>query len=80
MNASELKQHEGQVLELRFSDGHCVQARLITVDYEDPAELIYEIIKVVSVGPPMWSDISPGTIASAPLGELGDFRFLGAGG
>jgi hypothetical protein len=53
------------ILELTFTDGHVVRAKLLTVDLDIPREIIYEVIEVVQRGPEKLGKVKPGTVASA---------------
>jgi hypothetical protein len=47
-----LKAHEGQVLELRFTDGYAAVVRLLDVSEEhEDSDVIYDVLKVLSWGP-----------------------------
>lgn len=72
---TELKQHEGHVLELRFKDGFTVRARLIDVDpHSNRHELIYDPLEVLD-----WGPLKPGSIqphATAAAAELDSWTAL----
>jgi hypothetical protein len=62
-----------RVVELRFSNGHVVLARLFLVN-PDNDEIIYDVLKVVHVGPSKLAKLRPGAgLASAKLSDLEDF-------
>jgi len=74
MPVTNLQQYEGKTGLLCFSDGHEVQARIVHVDAEDRNEVIYDVVQVVKPGRSEWASIRPGTTATAPLGEVAQFR------
>ena len=65
-----LKGSVGKTVDLEFNDGHAVRAKLITVDQDDPTEIIYDIIEVLQAGP---ITIRAGTVASANPADLKRF-------
>jgi hypothetical protein len=67
-----LKQATGKLVVLRFKDGHTVLARVILVDADRPAEVIYDIVKVIRRGPSQWESVRAGTVAAADPSELED--------
>jgi small nuclear ribonucleoprotein (snRNP)-like protein len=68
-----LRDQAGKEIELEFSDGHVVRGVLLSAD-EDPAEILYRVIRVLEQGPAQYAGIKVGTIASADLTELKTFR------
>ena len=76
----ELARHRGHTVRLTFRDGHVIVAKVIAVDFEEPAEIIYEVHAVVEVGPPHLAAVRPGRVAAAPLEQLRDFLVIGDGG
>jgi pimeloyl-ACP methyl ester carboxylesterase len=69
----ELAHQRGKAVTLSFRDGHVVLARIVSVDFEPPSEVIYEVLAVMEVGPPHLADVKPGRVAAAPLEEIRDF-------
>lgn len=69
----ELSHLRGREVTLAFRDGHVVQAKVVSVDFEEPPEIIYEVHAVMEVGPPHLADVKPGRVAAAPLEEIRDF-------
>lgn len=67
-----LRRLTGEIVELRFKDGHVVLARLVLVDREEPLEFIYDIIRVLQQGPERWRGVQAGTVAAADPQELAD--------
>jgi len=62
-----------RVVELHFSNGHVVVAKLFLVNPKDD-EIIYDLLKVVQVGPSKLEKVKPGRgLASARLSDLEDF-------
>lgn len=76
----ELAHHRGHTVRLAFRDGHVIVAKVISVDFEDPAEIIYEVHAVMQVGPAHLAAVRPGRVAAAPLEQLRDFTIIGDGG
>ena len=76
----ELARQRGHTVRLTFRDGHVIVAKVISVDFEEPAEIIYEVHAVVEVGPPHLAAVRPGRVAAAPLEQLRDFLVIGDGG
>ncbi|MDQ3697968.1 MAG: lysophospholipase [Gemmatimonadota bacterium] len=70
----ELAKQRGKTVTLSFRDGHVIQAKIISVDFEDPSEVIYEVRSVMEIGPPHLVDVKPGRVAAAPLNEVHDFE------
>ncbi|HEU4564604.1 MAG TPA: alpha/beta fold hydrolase [Gemmatimonadaceae bacterium] len=66
----ELAALRGKTVELAFRDGHVVRARVVSVDFEPPAEIVYEVLAVLEVGPPHLADVKPGRVAAAPLDQI----------
>jgi len=69
-----LRELAGKAVELEFSDGHVVRAKLIAADERDPREILYKVIEVVSVGPAKLAAVKPGTVATADLALLKAYR------
>lgn len=65
-----LKAHIGDAVQLEFSDGHVVDARVITVDLDEPSEVIYDVLRVVQVGPSQFASVRPGIAAAAAIADL----------
>lgn len=64
---AELKLQEGHVLDLRFTDGFVVRARLIDVDpHSTPNELIYDTLEVLK-----WGPVKPGSILALTMASAG---------
>jgi pimeloyl-ACP methyl ester carboxylesterase len=72
----ELAHQRGQTVRLSFRDGHVIVAKVIDVDFEQPAEIIYEVHEVMEVGPTHLAAVRPGRVAAAPLEQLKDFRVI----
>lgn len=64
----------GRVVELEFADGHAVRAKLVTVDREQPQEIIYDILAVLTPGP--LPQVKAGTIAAAEPSQLRAYRVV----
>jgi pimeloyl-ACP methyl ester carboxylesterase len=75
----ELARHRGHTVRLAFRDGHVIVAKVISVDFEEPSEIIYEVHAVVEVGPSHLAAVRPGRVAAAPLEQLHDFAIMGDG-
>ena len=75
----ELARHRGHTVRLAFRDGHVIVAKVISVDFEEPAEIIYEVHAVMEVGPSHLAAVRPGRVAAAPLEQLRDFAIMGDG-
>ncbi|HSJ63305.1 MAG TPA: alpha/beta fold hydrolase [Gemmatimonadaceae bacterium] len=75
----ELARHRGHTVQLAFRDGHVIVAKVIAVDFEEPAEIIYEVHAVMEVGPTHLAAVRPGRVAAAPLEQLRDFTVMGEG-
>jgi pimeloyl-ACP methyl ester carboxylesterase len=75
----ELARHRGHTVRLAFRDGHIIVAKVIAVDFEEPAEIIYEVHAVMEVGPSHLAAVRPGRVAAAPLEQLSDFTIMGGG-
>jgi hypothetical protein len=75
----ELARHRGHTVRLAFRDGHVIVAKVIAVDFEEPAEIIYEVHAVMEVGPSHLAAVRPGRVAAAPLEQLRDFAIMGDG-
>lgn len=73
INLEQLAKHKNQVLDLTFTDGHVVRAKLLMVDPHDPAEIIYDVIQVLNRGPADLANVKPGTLAAADPSLLVDF-------
>ena len=72
-----LARQRGKEVRLSFKDGHTVQAKVISVDFEEPAEIVYEVRAVIEIGPPHLTDIKPGRVSAAPLKDVFDFEVDG---
>lgn len=70
----ELRNQRGKTVQLAFRDGHTVNAKVIAVDFEPPAEIIYEVRSVVEIGPEHLAGVRAGRVTAVPLDELRDFR------
>lgn len=75
----ELARQRGRTVRLAFRDGHVIVAKVISVDFEEPSEIIYEVHAVVQVGPSHLAAVRPGRVAAAPLEQLRDFTVIGEG-
>ena len=73
----ELAHQRGRAVRLSFRDGHIIVAKVISVDFEEPAEIIYEVHAVMQVGPSHLAAVRPGRVAAAPLEQLRDFTIIG---
>ena len=52
MDLTALKQHEGEVLELHFSDGYAAIVRLLDVSEEhEDSDIVYDLLEVLNWGP-----------------------------
>jgi len=69
-----LRELAGKAVELEFSDGHVVRAKLIAADEGDPREILYKVIEVVSVGPAKFAAVKPGIVATADPALLKAYR------
>lgn len=69
----ELKSHLGQLIELRFIDGHRVRAKLISVDGDEEPEVMYRIEEVLAVGPPALARAKPGAVVTADPREIAGY-------
>jgi hypothetical protein len=69
-----LSKYLNAIVDLTFSDGHVVRAKLITVDLDRPQEIIYDVVEVVERGPEKLAKVKPGTVASADPALLVSFR------
>lgn len=67
-----LKRMTGRLVELRYKDGHCVLARIIFVNADDPPEILYDVVRVVARGPERWDAVREGVAAAASPHELAD--------
>jgi hypothetical protein len=77
LSLSELAAQTGKTMELRFANGHAVRAKLISVDLDDPKEIIYDIKEVLSTGPRDLESLKPGMVAAADPTTLVYFQALG---
>lgn len=73
----QLARQRGRTVRLDFRDGHIIVAKVISVDFEEPAEIIYEVHAVMQVGPSHLAAVRPGRVAAAPLEQLRDFTIMG---
>jgi hypothetical protein len=71
---SELVGRESEIMELEFNDGHAVVARIVSVDIDEPAEIVYEVLRVVKTGPPSLAHVAPGLVAAAKAHTLHAWR------
>ena len=69
-----LGRQRGKEVRLSFRDGHTVLAKVISVDFEEPAEILYEVRSVIDIGPPHLAETKPGRVAAAPLEDVFDFE------
>lgn len=76
IHLQELAKQRGRTVQLRFRDGHAIRARLISVEMEEPSEIVYEVHAVLDPGPDDVSAARPGSVAAAPLEALREFEVL----
>ncbi len=74
IHLQQLGRQRGKEVRLSFADGHVVQAKVISVDFEEPAEIVYEVRSVIDIGPPHMAETKPGRVAAAPLQDVFDFE------
>jgi non-heme chloroperoxidase len=74
-----LARRKGAVIRLRFDDGHAIVARLIAIDFEAPAELIYEVLALIHVGPSHLSPVHPGMVAAMNLERVVELEEMADG-
>jgi hypothetical protein len=74
IDVRELAKLVGKVVELEFVDGHAVRAKVVTVDLDEPQEVIYDILEVLATGPAKFAGVKAGTVAAANPSELSVFR------
>jgi hypothetical protein len=72
----ELTKCVGRSVELHFVDGHIVRAKLVSVDANEPTEIIYDIQEIIAVGPTELAVVTPGTVAAADPSLLAEVRSL----
>jgi hypothetical protein len=65
-----------RVVELRFSDGEVVEAKLLAIDPDDHEDVTYEVVRVVSAGNPPARGTEVGATVIAELHELEEWRLL----
>lgn len=65
-----LKAHVGDAVQLEFCDGHVVDVRVIAVDLYQPTEVIYDVLRVIHVGPSQFESVRPGTAAAAAIADI----------
>lgn len=70
MDLSVLPTLVGKVVDLHFKDGHVVRARLVHVDLDAPAEIIYDVLEIVEVGPAKFQWIEPGNVLAVDPSDL----------
>jgi hypothetical protein len=75
VDISELAKQVGCVVELAFSDGQVVRAKLQAVDVEQ-SEIMYKIIELVSSGSAPVSNATPGSAVVADPKYLATFTRL----
>jgi hypothetical protein len=66
----------GKDVELQFANGHVVRANLVTVDLDEPREIIYRVREIIATGPPKLAGVKPGVVAAADPSGLLSFRVL----
>ncbi|MFQ5705753.1 MAG: hypothetical protein ACE5HT_17275 [Gemmatimonadales bacterium] len=71
-----LAEHVGETVEFEFVDGHVVRARLLSVDLDQPEELIYDVLQVIARGPAKLASVKAGTVAAADPSLLRHFRIV----
>lgn len=80
MNAASIEETlraaSGKRVEIQFRDGHVVLARVVSTDFEAPAEVIYDVLEVLSCGPDKYALVRPGVVAAAPLDEISKVLLL----
>lgn len=72
-----LARQRGKEVRLNFRDGHMVQAKIISIDFEEPAEIVYQVRSVIEIGPPHLAETKPGRVAAAPLEDIFAFEVNG---
>ena len=65
-----------RIVELRFSDGEVVEAKLLAIDPDDHEDVTYEVVRVVSSGKPPARGTEVGATVVAELHELEEWRLL----
>ena len=70
IDLDELELHINDEMLLEFEDGHAVRARLISVEKDEPAEIIYDVLEVIEVGPSRFGGVRVGTKAAADPRQL----------
>lgn len=76
VNVEALAGYANRQVQLEFVDGHIVRARLISVDLEEPREMMYDILEVVAQGPDNLAAVKAGTVAAADPSLLRSFQIL----
>lgn len=76
MDISSLSASVNRVVQLEFLDGHVVRARLVAVDVDEPQEIIYDVLEVISRGPDNLANVNAGTVAAADPSLLREVRIL----
>ena len=76
IHLQELAKQRGRTVQLRFRDGHTIRAKLISVEMEEPSEIVYEVHAVLDPGPDDLPPARPGSVAAAPLEALREFEVL----
>jgi pimeloyl-ACP methyl ester carboxylesterase len=76
IHLQELAKQRGRTVQLRFRDGHAIRAKLISVELEEPSEIVYEVHAVLDPGPDDVAPARPGSVAAAPLEALREFEVL----
>lgn len=67
---SELSAFVGKSVILTFVDGHSVRGVIVTVDLDEPQELIYEVAEVLARGPQEFEQVRPGAVCAAAPQEV----------
>jgi len=73
----DLKKNTGRTMELRFTDGYVVRARLISVDPDSaPNDLVYDVVEVMSWGPLDPAKVDLKSAHSASAAQLASWRVV----
>jgi hypothetical protein len=65
-----------RTVELCFSDGEVVHAKLLAIDPDDHEDVTYEIVRVVTAGLPPARGTQVGAIVVAELHQLDGWRLI----
>ena len=76
VNVEALVGYANREVQLEFVDGHIVRARLISVDLDEPREIVYDILEVVAQGPDSLAGVKAGSVAAADPSLLRSFQAL----